>query len=102
VNVVESFAAGSVPELDPAAVIRILNRHGVKFVVIGGVAAALHDLPVPATIDIDLTPARTRQNLERLATAFDALEAGLATAEEGGTWFPRVPVEHWGSTTRST
>ena len=53
------------------------------------------DLPVPATVDIDLTPARDHKNLERLARAFDELEAGLYTAEDAGTWFPRTPVELW-------
>ncbi len=62
---------------------------------IGGIAALIHDLPVPATVDIDLTPARDRKNLESLARSFDDLEAGLNTAEGGGTWFPRIPVENW-------
>ena len=83
------------PELDPGAVVRILNRHGVRYVVIGGIAAQIHDLPVPATVDIDITPARDHKNLERLANAFDELEAGLYTADERGSWFPRTPVEDW-------
>jgi hypothetical protein len=82
------------PELDPDAIVRALNRHGVRYVIIGDIAAQLQDLPVPATVDIDVTPARDRKNLERLARAFDELEAGLYTAEEAGTWFPRTPVEH--------
>jgi hypothetical protein len=84
-----------VPELDPGTIVRVLNRHGVRYVVIGGIAAEIHDLPVPATVDIDVTPARDHKNLERLARAFDELEAGLYTAEEAGTWFPRTPVELW-------
>lgn len=83
------------PELDPGTIVRVLNKHGVRYVVIGGIAAEIHDLPVPATVDIDVTPARDRKNLERLARAFDELEAGLCTAEEAGTWFPRTPVELW-------
>ena len=83
------------PDLDAAAIVRVLNRHGVQYVVIGGIAAQLNDLPVPATVDIDVTPARDHKNLERLARAFDDLEAGLYTAEEAGTWFPRTPVEQW-------
>ncbi|MEP7112141.1 MAG: hypothetical protein ABI862_02645 [Ilumatobacteraceae bacterium] len=83
------------PDLDPAGVVRVLNKHGVRFVVIGGIAAQLHDLPVPATVDIDVTPARDSKNLERLAMAFEELEAGLYTADEGGSWFPRTPVENW-------
>lgn len=83
------------PELDISGVIRTLNAHGVHYVVIGGVAAIVHDLPLPATVDIDITPSRDPKNLERLAQAFDALGAGLLTADESGTWFPRHPVENW-------
>ena len=84
-----------VPELDAAEMVRVLNRHDVRFVVIGGIAALLHDLPLPATIDLDVTPSREPGNLERLAAAFEDLNAGLLTADEAGTWFPRVPVENW-------
>ena len=84
-------------DLDIAGIVRVLNAHGVRYVVIGGVAALVRDLPVPATVDIDVTPARDADNLNRLADAFDDLEAGLLTAEEGGTWFPRHPVENWSS-----
>ncbi|MGH8999279.1 MAG: hypothetical protein ACRDY7_07805 [Acidimicrobiia bacterium] len=83
------------PELDIAGVVRTLNAAGVRYVVIGGVAALVHDLPLPATVDIDVTPSRDPGNLERLADAFEALEAGLLTAEDPGTWFPRRPVENW-------
>jgi len=84
-----------VPDLDIAAIIRTLNEHAVRYVVIGGVAAIVRDLPLPATVDIDITPARDADNLTRLAGAFDDLDAGLLTADEGGTWFPRLPVENW-------
>ena len=82
-------------ELDPGTIVRVLNKHHVRYVIIGGIAAELHDLHVPATVDIDITPARDHKNLERLARAFDELEAGLYTAEDAGTWFPRTPVELW-------
>lgn len=42
------------PELDAAAVVRVLNEHTVEYVVIGGISAHLNDLPVPATVDIDV------------------------------------------------
>lgn len=80
---------------DPGAIVAVLNRHGVRFVVIGGMAAMVRDLPVPATVDIDITPSRDPDNLERLAAAFDELDAGLLTADQGGTWFPRHPLENW-------
>lgn len=80
---------------DPGAIVAVLNQHEVRFVVIGGMAAMVRDLPVPATVDIDITPARDAANLERLAAAFDELEAGLLTADQGGTWFPRRPTNNW-------
>jgi len=80
---------------DPGALVAVLNRHEVRFVVIGGMAAMVRDLPVPATVDLDITPARDTENLERLAAAFDELEAGLLTADRGGTWFPRQPIANW-------
>jgi hypothetical protein len=94
-NAQGSSVTQSMPDLDPVAVVHVLNKHGVRFVVIGGVAAQLHDLPVPATVDIDVTPARDSKNLHRLAKSFDELDATLLTADEGGTWFPRTPVENW-------
>lgn len=88
-------ATSSVPDLDIAGIIRTLNAAGVRYVVIGGIAALVHNLPLPATVDIDITPSRDQENLERLAKAFDVLDAGLLTADEPGTWFPRHPVENW-------
>lgn len=82
-------------ELDIAGIIRRLNAHQVRYVIIGGVAALVHDLPLPATVDLDVTPARDAENLSRLAAAFDDLDAGLLTAEQSGAWFPRHPVEQW-------
>lgn len=83
------------PELDVGGLVGTLNAHGVRFVLIGGIAAQIHDLPVPATIDIDITPARDQKNLKRLAAVFEELDAKLLTANDSGTWFPRSPVENW-------
>jgi hypothetical protein len=41
---------------DPREICRELNSHGVKYVVIGGFAAAVHGSPLP-TEDIDIVPA---------------------------------------------
>jgi len=84
-----------VPELDVAEMVRVLNRHDIRFVIIGGIAALLHDLPLPATIGLDVTPSCDAGNLERLAAAFEDLNADSFTADEAGTWFPRIPVENW-------
>lgn len=83
------------PELSIPDIIRTLNEHDVRYVVIGGVAALVHNLPLPMTVDLDVTPSRDNANLERLANAFEALDAALLTADEQGAWFPRRPVSNW-------
>ncbi|MEO8363980.1 MAG: hypothetical protein ABI570_06335 [Ilumatobacteraceae bacterium] len=83
------------PELDVAGLLSALNKYGVRFVLIGGIAAQIHNLPVPATIDVDITPARDEGNLGRLAEVFEELKAGLLTVDDTGAWFPRHPVENW-------
>ena len=52
------------PDLDIPGVVRALNAHRVRYVVIGGVAALVHNLSVPATVDIDVTPSRDPKNLD--------------------------------------
>lgn len=67
------------PELDDdhvAVICRVLAAHGVAFVVIGGVAARLHETGY-ATVDIDVCPARDADNLRRLAAALQELGARL-------------------------
>lgn len=39
------------PVFDPGAIVAVLNRHQVRFVVIGGMAAMVRDPPVPATVE---------------------------------------------------
>ena len=64
------------PELDPGTIVRVLNKHGVRYVIIGGIAAEIHDLPVPATVDIDVTPARDPKTVERLDRYDEARDNG--------------------------
>ena len=67
-------------DLTPVAFERIaaaLNKHKVKYVVIGGLAALLQGVPLPRTADIDLTPASDPANKKRLAAALRELEAKL-------------------------
>ena len=59
-----------------ASICRVLHDHRVAFVVIGGIAARLHDTG-HATIDIDICPATDDENLTRLADALVALGARL-------------------------
>lgn len=60
----------------PDEMLEVLERHRVRYVVIGGFAAELRGSPY-VTRDVDVTPARTRDNLRRLATALEELDAKL-------------------------
>jgi hypothetical protein len=66
-------------EFEPAEILRVLAEHAVEFVVIGGLAAALHGADY-LTVDLDVTPRRTRANLERLSAALAELEARIRVA----------------------
>jgi hypothetical protein len=68
-------------EPDPLAVLRTLERHGVRYVVIGAAAARIAGAPV-VTEDVDVTPASDGPNLERLADALRELDARLRTATD--------------------
>jgi hypothetical protein len=69
---------------DPLEALRVLNRHGVRYVIIGGLAAAIHGSPA-VTYDTDICYARDDKNLRRLAAALQELEARLRG--------PGVPAE---------
>ena len=69
-------------EFDPPGILRVLENHGVKFVVIGGVSGNLHG-STTLTEDLDIAYARDRANLERLAAALRDLGAELRGAPKG-------------------
>lgn len=54
-----------------------LEAEGVRYVVIGGTAAAIEGA-THVTFDLDITPDRERDNLDRLAAALRRLNAQLA------------------------
>jgi len=60
----------------PDEILEVLERHTVFYVVIGGLAAELRGSPY-VTRDVDVTPARTRENFTRLAAALRELDAKL-------------------------
>lgn len=60
----------------PAEILAVLDRHGVQYVLVGGYAAQLHGAKRPTT-DIDVTPATTLANLNRLAAALRDLRATI-------------------------
>ena len=66
----------------PEQAIGQLGRHGVQYVLIGGLAAITHGSPL-VTQDIDICYDRSPENLERLAAALGELHAALRGADPG-------------------
>lgn len=65
-------------ELDLPRLLAVLDRHQVRYVLIGGLAAVYHGSPFP-TEDADITPATGADNLQRLSAALSELEARIRT-----------------------
>jgi hypothetical protein len=63
---------------EPLPVLRALSERKVIYVLIGGLAAVLQGSPLP-TYDIDIAPAPSAENQERLAAALTDLGAGAPT-----------------------
>ena len=61
---------------DPDEMLRVLAAHAVDYVLIGGLAAALHGSD-GVTTDLDITPAATVPNLAALSAALTELDAGI-------------------------
>ena len=70
------------PEFQPEEVIRLLGRHGVRYVLIGGLAAISHGASL-VTQDVDLCYGTGHGNLEKLADALTEVHAELRGAEPG-------------------
>lgn len=92
-------------DLDLAALLSTLDRHQVAYVLIGGMAAVAHGSPFP-TEDVDITPATGKNNLARLSSALDELDAkvraegvpdGLPFAHDADSL---GAVQTWNLTTR--
>jgi hypothetical protein len=89
---------------DGDAILTVLHRHGVDFVLIGGFAAVVHGSPL-LTNDIDITPARERVNFARLSAALTELEAkvraeGLEPMPFAHDADSLAAVQIWNLTTR--
>lgn len=76
-------------EFEPQEIFATLERHRVRYVLVGGVAAILHGAP-HVTTDVDVVPEEGRDNLERLSAALKELDARIrVTGEAEG-----VPFDH--------
>lgn len=63
-------------EFVPEEILRILNKHEVRYVLIGGLAATFYGSVTP-TFDVDITPEMTRANMARLSAALTELGARI-------------------------
>jgi hypothetical protein len=70
-------------EFDPEALLATLERHGVDYVLIGGLAATLHGAAY-VTYDVDITPDASAANLARLSDALVELKARVRVEGEPG------------------
>lgn len=66
------------PRFQPEQILLALERHEVRYVVIGGIAATLHGSPL-RTGDLDICPDRAPENLDRLAAALEEVGARIRT-----------------------
>jgi hypothetical protein len=73
----------------PDEILKVLEHHRVRYVVIGGLAAALYGSGT-VTFDVDIVPDSTPANLTRLSSALDELDARIRVdGIEGG-----LPFDH--------
>ena len=69
-------------DFDPAPALRVLDEHGVQYVLIGGLAARRYGSPT-VTHDLDICYDRSPENLVRLAAALRSMHARLRGAPDG-------------------
>ena len=72
---------------DPVHILRRVRAHGVRFVLIGGLAGKAHGSPT-LTVDIDICPADESENLERLAAVLGELGATWRGASPDAPFHP--------------
>lgn len=61
---------------DPEAILRVLARHDVRYVLIGGLAATLYGSP-HVTTDVVITPETEGDNLRKLSEALVEMDARI-------------------------
>jgi hypothetical protein len=75
------FAEPHLRELGLRQPLEVLDRHDVRYVVIGGIAAIAQGYPL-TTQDLDVTPAKDFDNLDRIVMALEELQAQRRTPGE--------------------
>jgi hypothetical protein len=98
--------SANVADFEPGQILRALEAHHVRYLVIGAIAAVAAGAPI-LTTDLDVTPARSPENLERLTLALRDLDAKLRTpTDPEGVPFPieaemLATADSWTLRTRS-
>lgn len=87
-------------EFEPARALETLDRHGVDYVLVGGLGARAHGATRP-TGDIDLVPGGDAGNLGRLAAALLELNARLRVGGMSDDEARQLPVQLDAETLRS-
>ncbi len=73
--------------LDPLGLFEALNRHQVRYVLVGGLAGVVHGWP-GSTGDADIVPASDNANLGRLGHALHELDAVVWSDPDRQDLFP--------------
>ena len=68
-------------ENDFIRIIEALLKNEVEFIIVGGVCAVLHGAPV-TTFDLDLVHSRSSENIRRLLSVLNELDAYYRTRED--------------------
>ena len=69
------------PRFQPEKIFETLARHGVKYILIGGLAATLHGSNI-RTGDADICPSKDADNLKRLAAALSEMKTRVRAAAD--------------------
>ncbi len=80
------------PRLDVERILTTLDRHGVEYLLVGGISANAYGAR-RLTKDFDCLPTRTDDNLQRLAAAMVDLNARLRVEGLGDDEASQLPVQ---------
>ncbi len=72
-------------DFDPEQMLRVLEQSGVRFVLIGGMAAVMHG-DVGVTVDLDIVPEHSPGNLERLVSCAESSLTSKLNRDAMGSW----------------
>lgn len=73
--------ASETVDFRPKAILEVLAKHGVDYVVLGGIASVIYGSPFP-TSDVDVVPELKVSNLDRLAAALKEMDARILVTDE--------------------